>query len=98
MYCHAGQVWGPRGVMGESAKTSTGDFTGRSVVVIGATACRSDLTAWMYTEEENVQRTRDSKFSCTSLARIAEPYGIVGLTWFLRGGALGTSHFAAVRN
>jgi hypothetical protein len=84
--------------MGESARTSTGDFTGRSVVVIGAIACRSHLAAWMCTEGENVDRTHDSKFSCISLARLAEPYGIVGLTWFLRGGALGASHFAAVRN
>jgi hypothetical protein len=97
MYRNVGQVRGPRGLMEDSAKTSTGDFVGRSVV-FEAAACRSHLMALIYTEGENVHRTRDSKFSCVSLARLAEPYGVVGLTWFLRGGALGTSHFAAVSN
>jgi hypothetical protein len=82
--------------MGESAKT-TGDFTGRSVVVIGATGALG-AAVWVHAAGENADETREGELSCISSARLTEPHGIVRLTWFLRGGALGFSRFEAVSN
>jgi NAD(P)-dependent dehydrogenase (short-subunit alcohol dehydrogenase family) len=55
------------------------------VNAVAPTVFRSDLTAWMYTEEENAVKTREGMLSRIPLGRLAEPDDIVGPTLFLLG-------------
>ena len=59
------------------------------VNAVGPTVFRSDLTAWMYTEEENAVKTREGMLSRIPLGRLAEPEDVVGPTLFLLGNEAG---------
>jgi NAD(P)-dependent dehydrogenase (short-subunit alcohol dehydrogenase family) len=59
------------------------------VNAVAPTVFRSDLTAWMYTEEENAVKTRQGMLSRIPLGRLAEPQDIVGPTLFLLGSEAG---------
>jgi NAD(P)-dependent dehydrogenase (short-subunit alcohol dehydrogenase family) len=60
--------WGARGVR---------------VNVIAPTVFRSELTAWMYADDENGRRTREAMLSRIPLGRLAEPADFDGALVFL---------------
>ena len=53
------------------------------VNAVAPTVFRSDLTAWMYGEDEHATRTREGMLSRIPLGRLAEPDDVVGPTLFL---------------
>jgi NAD(P)-dependent dehydrogenase (short-subunit alcohol dehydrogenase family) len=53
------------------------------VNAVAPTVFRSDLTAWMYGEDEHATKTREGMLSRIPLGRLAEPEDVVGPTLFL---------------
>ncbi|MGH3634334.1 MAG: SDR family NAD(P)-dependent oxidoreductase [Mycobacterium sp.] len=60
--------WGPSGIR---------------VNALAPTVFRSELTAWMYADDDNARRTRESMLSRIPLGRLAEPEDFVGALIFL---------------
>lgn len=56
---------------------------GIRVNVVAPTVFRSDLTAWMFADDEKGQATRKAMFSRIPLGRFAEPDDVVGPILFL---------------
>jgi NAD(P)-dependent dehydrogenase (short-subunit alcohol dehydrogenase family) len=59
--------WGPRNIR---------------VNAVAPTVFRSDLTAWMYGDDEHAVKTREGMLSRIPLGRLAEPDDVVGPTLF----------------
>jgi len=53
------------------------------VNAVAPTVFRSDLTAWMYGDDEHATKTREGMLSRIPLGRLAEPDDVVGPTLFL---------------
>ncbi len=53
------------------------------VNAVAPTVFRSDLTAWMYADDEHATKTREGMLSRIPLGRLAEPEDVVGPTLFL---------------
>jgi NAD(P)-dependent dehydrogenase (short-subunit alcohol dehydrogenase family) len=53
------------------------------VNAVAPTVFRSDLTAWMYADDEHATKTREGMLSRIPLGRLAEPDDVVGPTLFL---------------
>lgn len=64
--------WGPRGI---------------NVNAIAPTVFRSNLTAWMFGEEERGTKTRQNMLARIPLGRLGEPEDLVGATVFLLSAA-----------
>jgi NAD(P)-dependent dehydrogenase (short-subunit alcohol dehydrogenase family) len=64
--------WGPRGTR---------------VNIIAPTVFRSDLTAWMYADDEKGRKTREAMLSRIPLGRLAEPDDFIGVLVFLLSSA-----------
>ena len=60
---------------------------GTRVNVIAPTVFRSELTAWMYGDDEKAKTTREGMLSRIPLGRLAEPDDFVGALVFLLGDA-----------
>jgi NAD(P)-dependent dehydrogenase (short-subunit alcohol dehydrogenase family) len=60
---------------------------GIRVNVVAPTVFRSDLTAWMFAEDEKGTATRKAMLSRIPLGRLAEPADVVGPICFLFSGA-----------
>jgi NAD(P)-dependent dehydrogenase (short-subunit alcohol dehydrogenase family) len=56
---------------------------GTRVNVIAPTVFRSELTAWMYADDENGRKTREAMLSRIPLGRLAEPDDFDGALVFL---------------
>jgi NAD(P)-dependent dehydrogenase (short-subunit alcohol dehydrogenase family) len=73
-------------LLGKTLATEWGKHQIR-VNVIAPTVFRSDLTAWMYADDEKGRATREAMFSRIPLGRFAEPEDFHGPLLFLLSGA-----------
>ena len=58
-----------------------------NVNAIGPTVFRSDLTAWMYSEEDPGKSTREAMLARIPLGRLGEPDDFVGAVLFFASAA-----------
>jgi len=70
-------------------KTLAAEWGGSNirVNVLAPTVFRSDLTAWMYADDDKGRATREAMFSRIPLKRFAEPEDFVGALIYLLSGA-----------